>query len=147
MKQTLAIVAALSVALYVLALAVPLDPDEQRPGTRLAGTQIDTPVTDWSFHQPGTQVYLQTRTWYGIPHSVTTTSMVYDNQLIIPCGWCGDKRWPKNVAADPAVVVKIGDRLYPFNAVRIEDPALMHAMLGGQHGQVPDVQLYRMTPR
>src|SRR5580658_2549716 len=53
------------------------------PGLWLSGTVVTTPVTDWSFTSQYKTDKLETRTWYGIPHSVTTGSIVYHDQLYI----------------------------------------------------------------
>jgi hypothetical protein len=62
------------VLLALVALrVVGLDPHERRPGLWLTGQSITTPVTDWSFSDQFQTIYVQTRAWYGLPHSVTTT--------------------------------------------------------------------------
>ena len=134
-------------ALFVIAIFTPFDPDEQRPGTRLSGALVNEPVDDWSFMKPGQKVWVQSNTWYLIPHSVTTISMVVDNELYIPCGWCDGKVWPTHVARDPNVVVKIGDKLYPRKAVVVEDKTIVEQMFAGRDIDVSGVVLYRMVPR
>ena len=147
MKKVLTIVGVIVVALYLLALVVPINPDEQRPGTRLGGTMILEENPDWSFMSDRQKVYVQTSTWYLIPHSVTTISFVADNQLYVPCGWCAQKRWPKNVAADPAVMVRIGDKLYPRIAVKIDQESERRRILSIPAGEpTPNFELYRMDP-
>ena len=50
------------------------------PGLWLKGEVVDGPVTDWDFinevNHPitGNSIMLETRTWYGIPHSVTVNA-------------------------------------------------------------------------
>jgi len=147
MKKVLMIVVTVLALIYAGALAIPLDPDEQRPGTRLSGTLVDEANPDWSFMQPQQKVWLQTNTWYLIPHSITTISFVVDEALYIPCGWCDTKRWPKLVAEDPRVTVKVGDRLYRRTAVKITDEAFKQRVLASPDGrEIPDVELYRMDP-
>lgn len=128
---------------YVFAMVAPIDPLEQRPGASLSGQMVTETNIDWSFLPSRTKIYLQTRTWYGIPHSVTTTSFVDDGVLYVPCARCDMKRWPKNVAADPNVIVKIDNRLYPRTAELITDRALKHRILNERHQAVA---LYRMDP-
>ena len=62
---------------YVLAIFLPINPDEARPGARLSGEVAEGDV-DWSFIQGVTLVIVQTKTWHLIPHSVTVTSWVTD---------------------------------------------------------------------
>lgn len=147
MKKTLTIIIACAALLYTAAVAIPISPDEQRPGTRLSGTVVDDLNPDWSFLTERQKVHVQTSTWYFIPHSVTTISFVANNELYVPCGWCEQKRWPKNVAADPNVTVKIGDRLYPRVAVKIPEEAERRRILNIPNGEpTPNFELYRMDP-
>jgi hypothetical protein len=131
----------LVILVYVLLRLVPFNPEEQRPGTTLSGNLTDVTEIDWSSLPAGTQLHLQTSTWYGIPHSVTTISFVDNGVLYIPCGRCETKRWPKNVASDPNVLVKVDDKLYPRKAVLITDMPTKHRILDERHN---DVALYRM---
>ena len=138
----------LLVLVYAAALAATIDPDNQRPGTRLSGTLVEKSNPDWSFVSERQEVQIQTSTWYLIPHSVTTISFVRDNQFYVPCGRCASKRWPKNVAADPAVVLKVGDDLYTRTAVKIPEESERRHLLGIAHGEpTPDFELYRLDPR
>ena len=91
MKRVLIVTVAILASIYAVALAFPVDPDEQRPGTRLGGEVVDEEHPDWSFMTPQQLVYMQTSTWYFIPHSITTTTFLADNELYIPCGWCDTK--------------------------------------------------------
>ena len=129
---------------YVLALLIPINPEEQRPGTSLSGALVEEVNVDWSFLPPRAQIYVQTSTWYGIPHSVTTTSFVDGGVLYVPCARCDGKRWPKNVASDPNVLVKFGDHLFPRTAELVTDMAVKHRILNDRHAEVA---LYRMNPR
>ena len=147
MKKVLLIVIGALVVFYAGALAIPVDPDEQRPGTRLSGALADDAEPDWSFMSPQQKVWIQANTWYLIPHSVTTISFVVDGELYIPCGWCDTKRWPKLVADDPNVTVKIGDKLYRRTAVKITDEQYKRRVLSAPEArEIPDVELYRMDP-
>ena len=147
MKKVILVVVVLLALLYAGALAIPLDPDERRPGTRLSGTLVEETHPDWSFMAPQQKVWLQLNTWYQIPHSVTTISFVINDELYIPCGWCGTKWWPKLVAADPNVTVKIGDRLYRRTAVKVDDETFVRSLFAGPEApDIPDVVLYRMDP-
>jgi len=147
MKKALIVLVATLALLYAVALAIPIDPDERRPGTRLSGTVVEDANPDWSFLANRQQVYVQTNTWYLIPHSVTTISFVSDNELYIPCGWCDGKQWPKNVDADPRVTVKIGDNIYPRVAVMIPEEEEKRRILNVPSGEpTPDLVLYRMDP-
>ena len=121
MKRAVLIVVALILAVYVAALFAPFEPKERRPGTRLGGHLAAEQDTDWSFRTAGRmQIIVETATWYGIPHSVTTTSWIHDGDLYVPCNDCATKRWPKNVARNPNVRLRVGDEIYERRAVKVE---------------------------
>ena len=131
MKRVVLIVVAVLVAVYVAALFVPYEPEERRPGTRLGGPLAAEQDTDWSFRTPGRmQILVETATWYGIPHAVTTTSWIVDGDLYVPCNACATKRWPKNVARNPDVRLKVDGEIYERRAVRITDEAERQRVFG-----------------
>jgi hypothetical protein len=147
MKKIIVGLVVVLVMLYATALALPLNPEEQRPGTRLSGERVEDLNPDSSFLEPRTKIHVQTNTWYLVPHSVTTVSFVADNKLYVPCGWCATKRWPKNVAADPNVTVRVGNKLYDRRAVVIPQEDERRRILNIPSGEpTPDVTLYRMDP-
>lgn len=147
MKKILIVTLVAVSLLYAAAVALPVDPADQRPGTRLSGTVIEESNPDWSFMQDRQEVQIQTSTWYLIPHSVTTISFVVDDQFYIPCGWCATKRWPKNVAEDPSITLKVAENLYPRTAVKIADEGAKRRILSIPDGEpAPDFELYRLDP-
>ncbi len=115
-----------------------------RPGLWLKGEVVTTPVTDWSFvdkvPHPGRSlntVLVETRTPYFIPHSVRTMPTVRNGQLYIrshqdrmDVPFPNDKSWTSNVARDPRVRIKIGDKLYEATMVLITDRAQAIALFG-----------------
>ena len=149
MKRAGLIFASLVVVLYVAAILVPFEPVDRRPGTRLAGDLAEEQDTDWSFVRGRNQIFVETKTWYLIPHAVTTTSWVVDQALYVPCGSCATKRWPKNVQSDPRVRLKIDGVLYEREAVLITDPDERRRLFGRPVGEPPPegVAIYRMDPR
>lgn len=97
--------------------------------------------------QEAQEVQIQTNTWYLIPHSVTTISYVIEEQFYIPCGWCATKRWPKNVAEDSSIMLKVGENLYPRTAVKIAQEGEKRRILSIPDGEpTPDFELYRLDP-
>ena len=149
MRRVVLVLVGLVPVLYVAAIFVPFEPDERRPGTRLGGEVAGVQDTDWSFLRGRNEIYVETRTWYLIPHSVTTTSWVVDGALYVPCGRCDTKRWPKNVQRDPRVRLAIDGKLYERQAVRITDRTEHRRLLRLPAGEpLPaGVALYRMDPR
>ncbi len=139
------------VAVYLLALFLPIDPAEQRPGTRLSGTEAaatqwpDLVAQDYPFREK--QAFVETRPWYGVRHSVTTTVSVRDGRLYIPCAYCSSKRWPKNVTANENVRVRVDGKIFAAAARRVTDPAALAGFTIGRHGEeLPDVWIYELTP-
>jgi hypothetical protein len=118
MKRGLRITAFAVVVLLVVTLitlrVVGVPPKDQRPGLWLTGAVVTEPLNDWSFTDAVPEVQVQTRSWYLIPHSVTTQCVKLDGQLYLASFHFGGPRrlWNRNVARDPRVRIKIGDRLF-----------------------------------
>lgn len=121
--------------LLVAALCVACEPVDRRPGLWLSGDVVAEPVSDWSFTDAVFEILLETRTWYGIPHSVTVVCVAIGDRLYVPSvyrerGEFPDERlWNRNVVRDPRVRLKIDGRIYERKAVRVEDPAEWRAVL------------------
>jgi hypothetical protein len=143
-------------ALALLACAG-CDPQERRPGLWLSGDLVSEAVDDWSFTEKHRQIAVQTRTWYGIAHSVTTVCFVHDGQLYVPSQNPRGKRWVSNVLRDGRVRLQIGGKLYDRNAVRVADDALaeeLFAALADKYERLrpppeerPELWFFRMEPR
>jgi hypothetical protein len=112
----------------LLALAA-CEPRDRRPGQWLRGERVDGPVTDWSFSDSVPEIFVETRTWYGVPHSVTTVCAALGSELYVPSlypegeGFPDGKFWTRNVARDPRVRLGIAGSIYEREAVLVEDPA------------------------
>src|ERR1700693_6284988 len=106
------------------------------PGLWLSGKVVTTPVTDWSFATQYRTDKVQTRTWYMIPHSVTTGFIVYNGQLYLTSMFAAGmpfpqgKSWVKNVMRDPHVRLKFGNNLYDCVLSPVTDPDERAAVLG-----------------
>jgi hypothetical protein len=130
------------VALLVLRV-VGLDPHERRPGLWLAGEHVTAPVNDWSFTDQYQTVMVQTQSWYGLPHSVTTVVVAHDGQLYLtstypPGGqFPRDRLWNKNIMRDPHVQLKIGTKLYDRTLALVTDPAEKDAVLESKAKKYP----------
>ncbi len=114
----------------VIAFVVTLsacDPDERRAGLWLSGTLAATPVNDWAFTDAYPLIYVETRTPYFVPHSVTTTIVSANGTLYAPSLYYEggefptERLWNRNIARDPDVRLKIGDTLYERRATLVVD--------------------------
>ena len=73
---------------------------------------------------------LETRTWYGIPHSVTIGIVGRGDKLYIHARsderrmqtpFPNDKYWTQNVSRDPRVRLKIDDKIYEATVALMTD--------------------------
>jgi hypothetical protein len=116
-----------------------------RPGLWLKGDVVSTPVTNWdwvnSIHDPVRKntIMLETRTWYGIPHSATINIRGRGDQLYVHAfqdearmakAFPYDKRWTTNVSRDPRVRMKIDGKLYEMTLVLVTDRAEVAQIIG-----------------
>lgn len=115
------------------------------PGLWLSGEVVTTPVTDWSFASQYKTDKVQTRTWYMIPHSVTTGFIVHNGQLYLTSMFAAGvpfpqgKRWVTNVMRDPHVRLKFGNNLYDCILSPVTDPDEKAAVLGPRAKRNPQL--------
>ena len=140
------LVVGLVLAIVVLRVAG-LDPKERRSGLWLSGHLVTTPVTDWSFTDKYPTIFVETRTWYGIPHSVTTSCVSHDGRLYLTsvyregAQFPGDKFWNRNMVRDPHVRLKIGKQLYDRTLSLVTDAAERQAVLQSKQKKYPRQQV------
>ena len=105
------------------------EPHDTRPGLWLTGERVTEPVTDWSFTQDHQEIFIQTRTRWLIPHSVTAYCAVYDGELYLFSAYYqggefpDGRAWNRNVMRDPRVRLQIGDRLFDRTLRHVTDSA------------------------
>ena len=116
-----------------------------RPGLWLTGEVVHEAVTNWDWVEQFSDPFsknateLETRTWYGIPHSVTVLLVPRGDKLYLqssaqtfrlnkkfPYG----KAWWRNVERDPRVRLKIGGKIYEMTVVLIQDRAEVARLRG-----------------
>ena len=118
-----------ALVLVLLAGVLACEPEGRRPGFWLRGESVHASIDDWSFSDSVQQIAVETRTWYGLPHSVTTVCAATGSHLYVPSLYGSNAQfpearfWHRNVARDPRVRVKVGDRVYDRRAVLVSDPA------------------------
>ena len=118
-----------------------------RPGLWLAGEVVSEAVTNWdwvnqysdAFAEDATE--LETRTWYGIPHSVTVLLVPRGDKLYLQSSaqtfrlnkeFPNGKAWWRNVERDPRVRLKIGGKIYEMTVVLVQDRAEVAQLRGGK---------------
>ena len=74
---------AVALAAAALLATACIEPHERRPGLWLGGDVVLAPVSDWSFSDDHPQIFVETRTEYLLPHSVTTVCAGLDENLYV----------------------------------------------------------------
>jgi len=115
------------------------------PGLWLVGEVVHEPVTNWDWvskvNDPikKNTIELETRTWYGIPHSVTINIIGRGDKLYVQGSerdfrlqkqFPYSKAWWTNVVRDPRVRMKIGGKIYEMTVVLITDRAEVAQIMG-----------------
>ena len=129
MSRNVALMAcAIAVALM---LACSLDPSDARPGLGLSGEVHQQAVEDWSFTSDAYEIFIETATSYWIPHSVTAWCVMVGDELYVSADDADQKSWVVNVARNPNVRLKIGEKVYEQKLVPVTDAALMASIDSG----------------
>ena len=115
------------------------------PGLWLKGEVVREPVTDWSWindvNDPirGNTIMLETRTWYGIPHSVTINATPRGDRLYIGGSeqdfrlekeFPHSKSWWANIERDPRIRMKIDGKIYEMTVALVVDRAEVAQLIG-----------------
>jgi len=154
------------VGLLVVFSAGCMDPKDRRAGLGLSGEVVSEAIDDWSFSDEYQEIFLETKTWYMIPHSVTVVCAGLGEKLYVPTlyykgGEWPNKVWNANVDSDPRVRLEMGDKIYEREAVVVEDPAEVRGalqalaakypfwqeLLSKPESERPDMAMVRMDPR
>jgi hypothetical protein len=136
------LLACVAVALVALRIAG-LDPRDRRPGLWLTGERVTAPVTDWSFTDNVRNIFVETHSRYGLPHSVTTSCVAHGGQLYLtsvyrPGGHFPDDRlWNRNVMRDPHVRLKIGRQVFDRTLALVTNPVEKGAVLAAKARKYP----------
>jgi hypothetical protein len=120
---------------YTLAIAMisacSTDPSDERPGFGLSGEVVQQAVEDWSFTSDAKEIFIETTTSYGIPHSVTAWCVIVEDELYVAADDADKKSWVANVARDPNVRLKIGDKVYEQKLVPVTDAGIQASIDSG----------------
>ena len=115
----------------VLTVSCSIDPSDERPGFGLSGEVHQQGVEDWSFTLDADEIFIETVTSYWIPHSVTAWCVTVGSELYVAADDADKKSWVANVARDPNVRLKIGDKVYEQKLVPITDAATIASIDSG----------------
>ena len=147
--QMLAIVAA--------ACLLGCGPSDERPGTRLPGVAAEEQVADWTFTDGIDEIFIETRTWYRIPHVTTIWCVALGGQLYIGSYGEEKKYWEKNVARNAEARVSIDNVIHEVQVDPVTDPtavAVLDEALNRKYDMAavfgdedPPWWFYRVTPR
>ncbi len=149
MKTLSKVAGSILICLILLLLTlrvVGFEPRDRRPGLWLKGELVTTPVTDWSFTDKYANILVETRSWYGLPHSVTTNCISHNGQLYLTSTYSPgmqfprDRAWNRYVMRDPHVRLKIGGQLYDRTLSFVTDPAEKDAVLQSKAKKYPDLK-------
>jgi len=115
------------------------------PGLWLSGEVVNEPVMNWDFinevNHPvrGNSIMLETRTWYGIPHSVTVNARPRGKDLYLSGSAQGDrletgfpysKAWWTNIERDPRIRMKIDGKVYEATVALVQNQEEAAQLLG-----------------
>jgi hypothetical protein len=144
-------------ALIVLLVLSGCQPEDETPGLWLGGEVANERVTDWRFTDDIEEIFVETRPWYGVPHSTTIWCVESGGELYI--GSYGDekKTWEKHVARDPEVRLAIDGTLHEVTLSPVSEPdriepldaayAAKYDMAEVFGDAIPDWWYYRVVQR
>lgn len=115
-------------ALGLLGVLLACAPSDERPGLWLSGEPVARPVADWSFAAGTEEIFIETRPWYGLPHSTTIWSVALDGGLYVGSYGNQKKAWEKAVAHDPRARLLIDGRIYSAEVAPVSDPLVSRAI-------------------
>ncbi len=132
-------------------------------GPFTSGELVTGPEPDWSFARDIQEVGFQL---VDPPRSRTTWILEHEGRIYIPCGYMTTswgklwKLWPIEALEDGRAILRIGDKLYERELVRIEEGPLvtvLSAELGRKYtaaGEIPPeavtsgyLWLFELAPR
>ena len=129
----------LAIVLVALGLVACVDPADRRPGLRLSGDVVEDAVADWSFTDEHPEIWIETRTVYWVPHSVTIVCATNGERLFVAAREPEGKRWVANVERDPNVRLQIGESVYERKLRRLDaaDAETAYAAYASKYGWDP----------
>ena len=103
-------------------------PSNQTPGQWLRGDEVVGLPADWTFTDEFPEIFVEVATPYFIPHSVTIWCAQVDGKLFIGAREPHTKRWPGWMEDNPAIRLKIDNKIYAARAEDFSDPDTLVAV-------------------
>ena len=100
-------------------------PSDERPGLGLPGVVAGEYAEDWSFTDDVEEIFVETQTWYFIPHATTIWCVALGGELYIGSYGEARKYWEKNVARAPDARVSIDGMIYEVRVDPVTDSDLV----------------------
>ncbi len=130
LKTVLLALTTIVVVVFFWLAVIGVEPQDRRPGTRLAGTPAPVPET-WASLDDIQEVHIETHPWWGVPFSVTVvmardgdSGVLYSPSIYSePAEFPGSKFWNRIIADNPEVRVPIGGSLYGMTVTPAADAA------------------------
>ncbi len=127
---------ALSVATLLFFYLKSSDPWSIIQGRQLIGEEVTEPIDDWSFELQYRTVTNEVRP--SDPYSVNTGYIFHEGVLYVMSGKGGESRWSQFLLQDPNMRIRVGDKLYPVRATRVEQPELVNELHEIREQRNPD---------
>jgi hypothetical protein len=149
-------------ALVIIVVGLGCQPKDVRPGLWLSGDQVEKPVTDWTFTDDIEEIFIQTNTWYLLPHSTTIWGAEMGGDFYIGSyGYKGGdedkKRWENNVTRNSDATLRIDGKLYAVTVTPVTEPQIIsrlddrynekYDMVGTFGEELPKWWYYRIAQR
>jgi len=140
------------VTLAICSVALACGPILVMPGGALSGTAAPAPG-DWAWTDEVSTIQLETRP--EDPYSVNIWVVAKDDTLFVHAGK-NRSAWVENMEADPAVRVRIGEKIFEMTASRVEDQKEFDAFADGyekkystrpRNEKVDEAYLFRLVSR
>ncbi len=115
-------------ALVAAVVVLGCQPEDETPGLWLRGEIAPERVDDWRFTNDVEEIFVETRPWYGIPHSTTIWCVELGGELYIGSYGSEKKAWEKNLARDPTAKLAISGKLYEVTVALVTEPGQVEAL-------------------
>ncbi len=117
------------------ALLTACEPRDVQPGLWLSGEEVTENVDDWQFTDQVEEIFIETQSWYGVPHSTTIWCVAFQGSLFIGSYGEEKKNWETNLLEQPQARLKINDQLYDVVVTEVSDKLLADALDQAYNGK------------